>query len=105
MWTYLSYPSCLYRQVVVDLARTSYFICDHQQSGCDPCCYEKQRNSCKRLVAALCQVYESEAGDEPEAGPNVSRDGSSRRGTLRDNRYKRRVSAAFLCRLLHTRPH
>ena len=78
-------------QVVVQLANTSNFICDHQ-NFCHPNCYERQRRSCSRLMTALRKVQESEPGDQPEPMPKDVQ--SERRDTLKD-KLKRRVSAVL----------
>ena len=44
--------------MIIQLANASNFICDHQ-SFCHVNCYERQRRSCARLVAALHRVYSS----------------------------------------------
>ena len=52
----------LCHQVVVQLASSSNFICDHEMF-CHPNCYDRQRRSCARLMNAICKVYQSGAED------------------------------------------
>ena len=73
-------------QIVVQIANSSNFICEHHQV-CHPYCYERQRRSCSRPMAAIKKVYESEKNEEPETPPSSV---GERRDTLRD-KYKRRV--------------
>ncbi|XP_064639472.1 protein unc-80 homolog [Lineus longissimus] len=75
-------------KVIIQLANTSNFICDHQ-NFCHPNCYERQQRSCTRLMNATFKVYDCE---EPE---NVDEDGrkldDSKKDTFRE-KLKRRLS-------------
>ena len=82
-----SMPVYYMTQVVVQLANTSNFICEHQ-NYCHPDCYERQRRSCARLIAAVVKVYESKASDVP---PQNVEPRYETRDLLRD-KLKRRVS-------------
>ena len=53
----------LVSQVVVQVANTSNFICEHQ-GFCHPNCYERQRRSCSRLIMAIQRIYDSQPGDD-----------------------------------------
>ncbi|KAL8568215.1 hypothetical protein ACOMHN_027738 [Nucella lapillus] len=73
-------------KVVVQLANLSNFICTHQ-GYCHPNCYERQRRSCSRLIAAMRKMYEtSESSMADEA-----RNGSSQKDNMKD-KLKRRDS-------------
>ncbi|CAH1781834.1 unnamed protein product, partial [Owenia fusiformis] len=75
-------------KIVVRLANTSNFVCDHQ-NYCNPNCYERQRRSCCRLMAAVKHVHESRAEDEAQVKERGHIE--SRRDTLKD-KFKRRES-------------
>ena len=60
-------------QVVVQVANTSNFICDHQ-GFCHPNCYERQRRSCARLIMAMQRIYDSGPGDDHHDPPGGATD-------------------------------
>ena len=60
-------------QVVVQLANTSNFICEHR-NFCHPNCYERQRRSCSRLMMAIRKIYGSQPGDDNKNKDNEKKD-------------------------------
>lgn len=82
------YSKCMpWIKVVVQLANTSNFICEHQ-SFCHPNCYERQRRSCARLMTAITKIYSSQPGEDKNKNKDEKDDSSD---TLRD-KLKRRES-------------
>ncbi len=85
----------------MQLANTSNFICDHQ-GFCHPNCYERQRRSCARLIAASQRIYGSGPEDaRPAAGGGSASEeagGGDFNSVFRD-KLKRRVSETFLVRV------
>jgi len=77
-------------EVVVTLANTSNFICDHT-TYCHPNCYERQRRSCVRLMTSLRQVYHAQPPDPAELVA-MSRSESGK-DSFKD-KMKRRVQTA-----------
>lgn len=77
----------LKKQVVVQLANRSNFICDHL-NFCHPNCYERQRRSCARLITAMRKIYESEKQETAE--PEEARKDPEIKENIKD-KLKRRV--------------
>lgn len=75
-------------QVIIQLANSSNFICEHQ-SPCHPSCYERQRRSAIRLISALKRVYESEP---TPVAPTVVKDTKEEKRETWKEKMKRRVS-------------
>jgi len=79
-------------EVVVTLANSSNFICDHA-SFCHPNCYERQRRSCVRLMTAIKQVYNAQP-PQPSQHADTSRSDSAK-DSFKD-KMKRRVAYCFI---------
>ena len=87
---------CCGVKVVVTLANSSNFICDHS-AYCHPNCYERQRRSCVRLMTAVRHVYSSEATPQPCDVVPMSRSDSAK-DSFKDKMKRRvRTSPASLC--------
>jgi len=80
-------PAGLRVEVVVTLANSSNFICDHA-TFCHPNCYERQRRSCVRLMTAVKQVYNAQP-PQPAELADISRSDSAKE-SFKD-KMKRRV--------------
>ena len=76
------------KQVVIQLANLSNFICPHQ-SYCHPNCYERQRRSCSRLITSVKKIYESV---EEEPVKETDKKLEEKRDMLKE-RLKRRVGS------------
>ena len=91
-------------KVIVTIANTSNFICEHRVT-CHVHCYERQRRSCAKLLTALNRIYDThDANDDvtlPAGATAVTSEngsGPSRRETITRERINRRVRKASMFR-------